>query len=256
MTLDALSTALSPLLSKHPDGALLLLGLPGLPNTTWPTSQPLSAPNQARAVNKLLKHLISSGILDKHQYIKSGVPIVWVGLGNGVQTMLHLATQQQQEGGGEDEGEKQAAVKREEDARLFSSRRNNNSDASDNSIVNSSDCFDELKMMFDQSVLFLSVNGFAHVDPQLRKVRKERDTRRVVVVFGGADGAIYTLIYTHPKKKKKKTNTYISFLLSTHILSKKKKKDNTNFPAVANEGHLPRETTCTVSQSLQREVHA
>jgi hypothetical protein len=174
MTLDALSTALSPLLSKHPDGALLLLGLPGLPNTTWPTSQPLSAPNQARAVNKLLKHLILSGILDKHQYIKSGVPVVWMGLGNGAQTMLHLATQQQEGGGGGEGGEKQAAMKREEDARLFSNRRNNG-DANANNIDNISDCFDELKMMFDQSVLFLSVNGFAHIDPQLRKVRKEKE---------------------------------------------------------------------------------
>jgi len=31
LTLDAMSTALSPLLSKHPDGAFFLLGLPTPP---------------------------------------------------------------------------------------------------------------------------------------------------------------------------------------------------------------------------------
>jgi hypothetical protein len=92
MTLDALSTALSPLLLKHPDGALLLLGLPGLPNTTWPTSQPLSAPNQARAVHALLRHLISSDVLDKQRYMNPSVPILWAGVGAGVSSMLYYAT--------------------------------------------------------------------------------------------------------------------------------------------------------------------
>ena len=32
MTLDSLAAALAPLLAKHPDGGLLLLGLPGLPH--------------------------------------------------------------------------------------------------------------------------------------------------------------------------------------------------------------------------------
>jgi len=46
MTLDSLASALAPLLAKHPDGGLLLLGLPGLPHTIWPRGLPLTADHQ------------------------------------------------------------------------------------------------------------------------------------------------------------------------------------------------------------------
>jgi len=60
MTLDSLASALAPLLAKHPDGGLLLLGPPGLPHTHWPRGLPLTAAAQADACAKLLRFLCTA----------------------------------------------------------------------------------------------------------------------------------------------------------------------------------------------------
>jgi hypothetical protein len=75
MTLDTLAAALSPLLARHPDGGLLLLGLPGLPSTHWPRSLPLTGEHQARAVAKLLSHLSRPGTpLSPHAHTRGRTP--------------------------------------------------------------------------------------------------------------------------------------------------------------------------------------
>ena len=53
MTLDTLQRHLEPLLQHYPDGALLLLGLPGMPNTHWPRSANLTSASQGRAASQL-----------------------------------------------------------------------------------------------------------------------------------------------------------------------------------------------------------
>lgn len=58
-TLDTLQAALEPMLNKHPDGAILLVGLPGMPNTMWNKNKRLTAPFQARAAARLLAGLLA-----------------------------------------------------------------------------------------------------------------------------------------------------------------------------------------------------
>ena len=79
MTLRTLQSYLEPLLNLHPHGQVLLLGLPGLPNTHWPRSLRLTAPVQARAAARLLHYLLRSGKINP----KREVPVFWVGFGNG-----------------------------------------------------------------------------------------------------------------------------------------------------------------------------
>jgi len=140
MTLEAMALGLQPLLAKHPQGGILLLGLPGLPNTSWPAQQPLTAPHQARAVATLLAHLISSGGLSRDKYLKPGVPIFWLGIGNGAPTLFQLACQHLQPSSSSPVG-----------------HPHNNSDP------------DPLRLLREQTVLFTTINGFAYVDPTLRE---------------------------------------------------------------------------------------
>jgi len=60
-SLDALETQLRPLLAKFPMARLVLVGLPGLPNTAWPPHWVLNPDLHARAVAKLMQHLHSTG---------------------------------------------------------------------------------------------------------------------------------------------------------------------------------------------------
>ena len=80
----------SSLLQHYPDGALLLLGLPGMPNTHWPRSMNLTSASQGRAASQLLKHLIgpSSWTL---LFLRPDVPVFWVGVGNGAMSVLQVA---------------------------------------------------------------------------------------------------------------------------------------------------------------------
>jgi hypothetical protein len=60
MTLDTLQSLLKALLVKYPFARLVLVGLPGLPNTIWPSDCKLSPDLQARGINRLLIHLHST----------------------------------------------------------------------------------------------------------------------------------------------------------------------------------------------------
>ena len=152
MTLEALAVGLQPLLAKHPQGGILLLGLPGLPNTSWPAQQPLTAPHQARAAAALLAHLISSGGLSREKYLKPGVPVFWLGIGNGVPTLFQLASQHLQPS------------------------------PSPVSHHNHSD-HDPLRLLREQTVLFTTVNGFAHVEKSLKKATMSLQVRRTFDVY-------------------------------------------------------------------------
>ena len=88
MTLRTLQSYLEPLLNLHPHGQVLLLGLPGLPNTHWPRSLRLTAPVQARAAARLLHYLLRSGKLNPTRE----VPVFWVGFGNGSMSLISLLT--------------------------------------------------------------------------------------------------------------------------------------------------------------------
>lgn len=90
-TLDTLQRHLEPLINRHPDGALLLLGLPGMPNTHWPPSMNLTAAAQGRATSKLLRHLVKTGVLDPDRYLRPDVPVFWFGVGNGAMAMFQVA---------------------------------------------------------------------------------------------------------------------------------------------------------------------
>lgn len=90
MTLDTLEVFFAPLLVKHPEGCLLLLGLPGQPNTHWPLAAELTASRQAAAAGALLAHLVAAGALSDHAG-HPGVPLFWVGVGAGSGVMLEFA---------------------------------------------------------------------------------------------------------------------------------------------------------------------
>lgn len=90
-TLDTLQRHLEPLVNRHPDGALLLLGLPGMPNTHWPPSMNLTAAAQGRATSKLLRHLVKTKVLDPDHYLRPDVPVFWLGVGNGAMAMFQVA---------------------------------------------------------------------------------------------------------------------------------------------------------------------
>ena len=91
MTLDTLQRHLLPLVNRHPDGALLLLGLPGMPNTHWPRSMNLTSASQGRAVTKLLKNLVKTKQLDPERHLEARRARVLGGRGNGAMSVLQVA---------------------------------------------------------------------------------------------------------------------------------------------------------------------
>lgn len=68
MTLDTLQTHFQPLLHKFPYAQILLIGLPGLPNTVWPNNWVLNSDLQSRSIAKLLQHLVQSEKLHKSSW--------------------------------------------------------------------------------------------------------------------------------------------------------------------------------------------
>jgi hypothetical protein len=144
MTLEALAVSLRPLVGQHRAGGVLLLGLPGLPHTHWPQTQPLTAPHQARAVASLLAHLLVSGRL--RQYLHPGVPVFWLGVGNGAMPLFHLACHALQP---PDSGDAHAAAASADGRARHSG--------------------DPLRLLREQTVLFTAINGFAYVDKPLEK---------------------------------------------------------------------------------------
>jgi hypothetical protein len=65
MTLDTLDAALQPLLTRHPGASLLLVGLAGASNTTWPSTTELDAQLHARCLSRLIESLQEGGRLSR-----------------------------------------------------------------------------------------------------------------------------------------------------------------------------------------------
>lgn len=79
MTLDVLEDQFAPLLKKYPKAQLVLVGLPGLPNTTWPRTWVLNSDLHARSLAKLLHYLSSKNIVRSDPAVHE--PIFFVGFG-------------------------------------------------------------------------------------------------------------------------------------------------------------------------------
>lgn len=84
MTLETLEVSLDRLLDKFPHARLVLVGVPGLPNTNWPPGFVLNSDIFARAMSKLLMFLHGS----RNQLVKyPGDPIFMMGIGVSVYTV-------------------------------------------------------------------------------------------------------------------------------------------------------------------------
>ncbi len=83
MTLDTLQTNFEPLLTKYPHSRIILVGLPGLPNTVWPNGWVLNSDLHARSIAKLMQFLRQKKKLSP----MVGEPIYMMGFGVGVQSL-------------------------------------------------------------------------------------------------------------------------------------------------------------------------
>jgi len=83
MTLDTLQTNFEPLLTKYPHSRILLVGLPGSPNTVWPNGWVLNSDLHARSIAKLMQFLKQKKKLSP----MVGEPIYMMGFGLGVQSL-------------------------------------------------------------------------------------------------------------------------------------------------------------------------
>ena len=83
MTLDTLSEAFAPLLDQHPNSSILLVGLPGLPNTLWPKGLTLNNDTHAECVSNLLHHVSSNGEFSP----TPAVPLFFIGFGIGASAL-------------------------------------------------------------------------------------------------------------------------------------------------------------------------
>ena len=68
MTLDAIEAQLKPILVKFPMARFVLVGVPGAPNTMWPSHWILNPDLQSRAVAKLMKHLHETDRLASYRF--------------------------------------------------------------------------------------------------------------------------------------------------------------------------------------------
>jgi hypothetical protein len=96
MTLDSLQQHLQPLLDKYPLARLLLVGLPGLPNTLWPADWVLNSDLHSRAIARLLQHLSSPNAnMQGGQRLTSieAEPIFLMGFGTGANSLLRFTAQ-------------------------------------------------------------------------------------------------------------------------------------------------------------------
>jgi len=83
MTLDTLQTNFEPLLTKYPHSRIVLVGLPGSPNTVWPNGWVLNSDLHARSIAKLMQFLKQKKKLSP----MVGEPIYMMGFGLGVQSL-------------------------------------------------------------------------------------------------------------------------------------------------------------------------
>ena len=79
MTLETLENSLTYLLKKYPNAQLILVGLPGMPNTTWPKTWILNSDLHSRSIAKLMQHLLLKGILNVDHTVHQ--PVIFVGFG-------------------------------------------------------------------------------------------------------------------------------------------------------------------------------
>ena len=99
-TLDALEAHFKPLLVKFPLARLVLVGLPGLPNTLWPTHWTLNPDLHARSIAKLLQHLHATHRLGPAARLPAHMdraegdaePVFFMGLGVGGYSLAQFAT--------------------------------------------------------------------------------------------------------------------------------------------------------------------
>jgi hypothetical protein len=95
MTLDTLQATFESLLFKYPYAQLVLVGLPGLPNTVWPRGWVLNSDLHARAIAKLLLHLQSAGRLafgDCDAAAAARVPLFFMSLGSSSVCLSRFAS--------------------------------------------------------------------------------------------------------------------------------------------------------------------
>ena len=83
MTLEALETHLEELLEKFLFARIVVLGLPGLPNTIWPAQWVLNPDLHARSIAKLLQHLHSTGRISSPTSLEKCEPVLLMGFGTG-----------------------------------------------------------------------------------------------------------------------------------------------------------------------------
>eukprot|EP01038_Epipyxis_sp_PR26KG_P004789 gene4789-6716_t len=87
MTLDTMQSSFQSLLTKYPFAKIVLIGLPGLPNTTWPKGWILNSDLHSRSIAKCLQHLLSKKIiLSTNATIvqeNSNEPVFMFGFGTG-----------------------------------------------------------------------------------------------------------------------------------------------------------------------------
>ena len=79
MTLETLEQSFSSLLKKFPNAQLILVGLPGMPNTVWPKNWVLNSDLHSRAIAKLMQHLLSKNVINADRSVHQ--PILFVGFG-------------------------------------------------------------------------------------------------------------------------------------------------------------------------------
>ena len=83
MTLEALETHLEELLEKFLFARIVVIGLPGLPNTIWPAQWVLNPDLHARSIAKLLQHLHSTGRISSPTSLEECEPVLLIGFGTG-----------------------------------------------------------------------------------------------------------------------------------------------------------------------------
>jgi hypothetical protein len=88
MTLDTLQKAFERLLVKYPHSRIVLVGLPGLPNTVWPKGWSLNPDLHARAIAQLMQFLRKTKRLSP----MVGEPIYFMGFGTGAHSLSRFMT--------------------------------------------------------------------------------------------------------------------------------------------------------------------
>jgi len=90
MTLDTLEETFTQLLEQSPKSRILLVGLPGLPNTLWQKSTVLNNETHSDCLSHLLQHLETS----KTFPIDENIPVFMLGFGNGTSCLTYFASAQ------------------------------------------------------------------------------------------------------------------------------------------------------------------